>query len=219
MGRLVVVDHMLLDLGEVVIRGVEGHGEELGDDSGRCVLLRRGAVPGITGGELAVSSRVHEESFSRDVEGQVRSGLVDVRAVEVDQGRGGHRVDCHIPDGMEEGSDIGGFSIGVGGELMVELARRAVVHSVVEGGAGGRAVSVRSYTILVLLGRELVVRVAILVQGDVLVIAVEDELHVSLEGGDGDESENRCLSGRIKERDDDVHRQLSVEHDGLDLVA
>ena len=42
MGRGVVVDQVLLDLGEVAIRGVEGHGEELGDDSGRCVLLRGG---------------------------------------------------------------------------------------------------------------------------------------------------------------------------------
>ena len=95
MGRLVVVDHMLPDLGEVVVRGVEGHGEEFGDDSGRCVLLRRGAVPGVAGGELAVSS-----SFSRDVEGQVRSGLIDVGAVEVDQSRGGHRVNRHIAYGV-----------------------------------------------------------------------------------------------------------------------
>ena len=95
--------------GEWEVVGVGGDREmESGLDVGSVVVLEEGwRVGDVLGFKTAFSGGVLEVSLAGDVEGDVRAGLLNVGAVEVDFGVGGDAVDGHIEVGKEKGGVIG----------------------------------------------------------------------------------------------------------------
>ena len=95
--------------GEGDVVGVSGDREvESGLDLGSMVVLEEWRRVGdVLGFKTAFAGGVHKVSLAGDVKGDVRAGLLNVGAMEVDLGVGGDAVDGHVEVGKEKGGVIG----------------------------------------------------------------------------------------------------------------